>query len=116
MKYLSYVLYLTILVGCMSSAVSQTLPDVACRFAVDGAALMPVVVATNAPDRIRKAADELAAYLGKITGGHFSVTNGDGVAGIAVGLAADFPALGYQKSLRGDNISNREAYVISTSL
>jgi len=114
MKYLFYILCLTIFTGCTRPVVSPDLPEEECRFAVDGVALMSVVVATNAHDSVSKVADDLAVYLGKITGGHFAVTNGDGTAGIAVGLAADFPALDYQKSLDGSDVANREAYVIST--
>ncbi|MBP3193843.1 DUF4838 domain-containing protein [Natronogracilivirgula saccharolytica] len=58
-----------------------------------GQASMEVVVGPDASRTTTDAANELADYLGKITGGSFSVTTGNGSSGIAVGTYSDFPGL-----------------------
>ncbi|WP_223911151.1 DUF4838 domain-containing protein [Geobacter sp. AOG1] len=52
---------------------------------------MPVVISWDASDRVQRAAQQLADYLGKISGAHFEVVAGDGTSGIAVGLPGQFP-------------------------
>ncbi len=64
------------------------------RLADAGTARFPVVVAPGAGERERAAADELAVMLGRITGAEFSVIDGDGMRGLAVGRAEAFPELG----------------------
>ena len=44
-------------------------------------------------DRVRKLADTLADYLGRISGAKFDVLGGDGSSGIVVGTLADFDNL-----------------------
>jgi hypothetical protein len=61
--------------------------------AADGKALLPIVVAKDAPERVRQAAQTLAEYLGRISGAKFDVTDSDGKTGIAVGVSRHFPAL-----------------------
>jgi len=63
------------------------------RLALDGRAAHPVVVSGNASPEVRAAAADLADYLGRIASARFDVVEGDGTEGIAVGTAADFPAL-----------------------
>src|SRR5687767_10772428 len=69
------------------------------RLAEDGRALIPVVIVADAPPGVRTAADTLAQHLTRITGGEFKVETAAAgnlepdTKGIAVGLAADFPAL-----------------------
>jgi hypothetical protein len=78
-----------------------------------GTALLGVVTSASASPRVKQAASDLATYLGKMTGGQFDVTAGDGAVGIAVGLARDFPDL--DESDRWDGrIDERENYLISS--
>lgn len=64
--------------------------------AENGQARFPVIVAENAPAETRIQAGALAAYLGRISGATFVVTNGSGRTGIAVGTLTDFPELSGQ--------------------
>lgn len=61
------------------------------RLTAVGEAAWPVVVAPEAPDTVRAAAGQLAAYLERMTGSAFAVIEGDGTEGIAVGTFRDFP-------------------------
>ena len=49
--------------------------------AKDGKALHSVVVSEDAGERVKAAAQTLADYLGRITGGTFVVETGDGASG-----------------------------------
>lgn len=77
-----------------------------------GEAQMPVLVAATATPRVQAAAKDLAAYLGKITGATFVVTNGTGVAGIAVGLPGDFPGSGAKIPFDASDIQQRDDYLL----
>ncbi len=55
----------------------------AVRLAADGRALLPVVVSADAPDRVRRAAQSLATYLGRISDARFEFRTGDGTTGLA---------------------------------
>lgn len=68
--------------------------------AKNGTALVPVVISAKASEATRKVAAELAAYLGKITGGTFQVREGTDGAGIIVGTLDDFPQPGLALPLR----------------
>ncbi|OAI58159.1 hypothetical protein AYO49_00145 [Verrucomicrobiaceae bacterium SCGC AG-212-N21] len=61
------------------------------KLAENGKALLPVVVASGADEQTRGVAKELATYLQRITSGEFVVQEGDGVRGIIIGTAAQFP-------------------------
>lgn len=63
------------------------------QLARGGQGLAPIVVAPGSPQRVRAAAEDLAAMLGRITGAPFTVRTGDGSRGIVVGAVGDFPAL-----------------------
>lgn len=65
----------------------------AVRLAAGGQALMPVVIAPDASERVQAAAADLAEYLGRIAGAQFEITTGDDEARIVLGTAAQFPAL-----------------------
>ncbi len=52
-----------------------------------------VIVSATASPEITELANELSTYLTQISGAEFTVRMGDGTAGIAVGLASDFPAI-----------------------
>ncbi|MBM4086202.1 MAG: hypothetical protein FJ272_15570, partial [Planctomycetes bacterium] len=82
------------------------------RLARDGKALMPVMTAEKASERVRKAAGDLADVLGKMSGAKFEVTSGDGTNGIAVGVADDFPNLALKDKLTVKGVADREAYVL----
>ncbi|HUT32306.1 MAG TPA: DUF4838 domain-containing protein [Planctomycetota bacterium] len=84
------------------------------QLARDGKALMPVVVADGASDRVRQAATELASYLGKIAGAMFEVKAGDGRTGIAIGLPVQFPASPFGGQWAKPAIAEREDYLIRT--
>lgn len=84
----------------------------AVQLASDGRAKLVVVVSTNAGDGIRRSAEQLAAQLSRIAGAAFSVTNGDGATGIAVGRAADFPALELKTDWDPGDITRREDYLL----
>ncbi|MBI1832685.1 MAG: DUF4838 domain-containing protein [Planctomycetes bacterium] len=78
--------------------------------AIDGKAIVPIIVATNADPRTRGAARTLADYLGKIADAKFEVRTGDGAAGIAVGMARDFPTIPAPKDLLGKDPTRAEDY------
>lgn len=83
-----------------------------------GVAKLPVIVSAQADPRVRAAADQLAAYLGKITGATFEVKTGDGTQGLAVGLVSDFPAIVSAAKLTGrfdpTDALRREEYVLQS--
>jgi hypothetical protein len=101
-----------------ASVVALLLPSLALaaatevQLASDGHALMPVVVATQAGAATRQAAVELARQLTRITGAPFSVTNGDGTSGLAVGCADDFPAAPLQLEVTPADPTQREDYLL----
>ena len=78
--------------------------------AQDGKPAWPIIVPKNPNERIRLAANNLADYLGKITGGKFQVESGDGTTGLAVGLAKDFPAIASPKELASIDPTRTEDY------
>jgi hypothetical protein len=69
-------------------AAPADVPEV--RLASGGRAFQAVVIGENPAAEVRQAAEELADYLGRITGADFAVQTGDGSAGIVVGTAAGF--------------------------
>lgn len=97
--------------ACLGSRLPAAEPP-ACRLAADGKALQPVAVSATASDRVRRAADTLADYLGRISGARFTVSAGDGRAGVAVGLAADFPALKLNPPWDARDPARREDYLL----
>ena len=99
----------------LSFAVYLSLPAAAApevELARGGRALLPVVTAGGASDRVREAAADLAEMLGKISGGTFEVATGEGASGIAVGTAADFPALALADALAVRTMADRETYLL----
>lgn len=84
------------------------------RLAADGKPLVPVVVSKDASPRIREAAGELAAYLGKMSGARFEVATGDGTTGLAVGLPGQFPALPFKDKWAKPAVAEREDYLLRT--
>jgi hypothetical protein len=81
--------------------------------AMQGRALMPIIIAEDAADSTRAVAAELAGYLRRMTGAVFEVGSGDGTAGIILGTLAQFPddQLRGPLEIRGTS-DGREAYAI----
>lgn len=84
------------------------------RLAQNAKALMAVVTAEKASERVRKAVGDLADVLGRLSGAKFEVTTGDGANGIAVGVADDFPNLALKDKLTVKAFADREAYVLGS--
>ncbi|MFW6059442.1 MAG: DUF4838 domain-containing protein [Phycisphaeraceae bacterium] len=63
-------------------------------------------------ERIRAAAETLAAQLQRISGAEFDIVTGDGRSGIALGVASDFPALDLEDRFDPDDVLRTEAYLI----
>lgn len=94
----------------VSNAVAAVIPEV--QLANDGRACLPIVIATNASSNTKQAAANLARLLTQISGATFSVTNGDGSTGIAVGRALDFPALALKMDWPASDPTKREDYLL----
>lgn len=84
----------------------------AISLASDGHAALPVVVGAQATPRVRKIAESLAQYLGRISDGTFAVQPGDGLSGIAVGLPADFPKVAVPSTWGAKDPTRREDCVL----
>lgn len=82
--------------------------------AANGQARYPIVVAGNASPGVKKLAETLAYYLGRIGGAPFTVKSGDGSSGIAVGTAADFPALKLAGLFDLKNARRTDDYLLRT--
>jgi hypothetical protein len=80
-----------------------------------GKALLPVVISGNASEAIRGVADDLAKYLGKISGAKFEVQTGDGARGIVLGNIKDFPHPNLNDALRINGFEGKEAFAIRTT-
>ncbi len=83
--------------------------------AQDGAARLPIVIAPDASEQLRKTAAELAGFLQRITGAEFSIVEGRDAAGITLGTLTHFPdpALAEPLAIR-DHYDGIEAFVIRT--
>lgn len=79
-----------------------------------GKPLLPVVVAENAPDDVRQAAEELAAMLSRIVGSGFAVETGNGSRGLAVGRVRDFPGLKMELPGSAADPTRREDYLLQS--
>jgi hypothetical protein len=77
-----------------------------------GRPVVPVTVGSGASARTRAAAADLAASLGRVCGSPFAVETGDGSRGVALGTAADFPALGLSGAFDAEEPMRREQYVL----
>jgi branched-chain amino acid transport system substrate-binding protein len=84
-------------------------PSVA--LALDGRALQPVVVGSNASEPIRRAAADLADILGRISGASFAIVEGNGHKGLAVGVPGDFPEFSLDVTFESGPFA-REHYVL----
>lgn len=79
-----------------------------------GAAKYPIVVAPSSSAQVREAAAELAGMLERISGAAFTVTEGDGSAGLALGAATDFSTLPAGFDFDPGNPLRREEYRLQT--
>ncbi|HEV7282963.1 MAG TPA: DUF4838 domain-containing protein [Pirellulaceae bacterium] len=79
-----------------------------------GESKMPVVISPKASPATRAVADELARFLGKISGATFEVSEGDGTQGIVLGTIGQFPDPSLDKPLEIRGFDGREAFVIRT--
>lgn len=80
----------------------------------DGKSLLSIVVGKDAPPAVRGSADDLARYLGRISGAEFKVEVGDGATGLVVGRPADFPKLPFPVTF-GDGPFEREDYLLRSA-
>jgi len=71
-----------------------------------------IVVAKDSVPEVKKAADDLATTLGRMTGVTPAVAEGDGSSGIVVGTAEQFPSLGLAEQLAITDLVSRERYVL----
>ncbi|MBT0653107.1 DUF4838 domain-containing protein [Geomobilimonas luticola] len=94
----------------MGFAAMESVPLV--RLATNGKALLPVVISRDASEIVRRAAGQLAEYLGKISGAKFEVIEGDGTTGIAMGFPTQFPKAAIQRLNDRDDPTKREDYLI----
>lgn len=110
-RWVGTILFFVLFAGTVA-ADEKPAPATTVRLAAGGRALLPVVVPARPSERVRRAASILADYLGRISGATFAVEAGDGRAGIAVGLARDFPVLDLQSFWDGKDPTHREDYLL----
>ncbi len=80
----------------------------------DGQSRLDIVIGAEADEDIRDAARELAAYLERISGAEFSVTEGDGSQGIVLGVPDDFAELPFQVPF-GSGSFDRDDYLLRST-
>ena len=100
------------LLVCTIASAAPTTAPVTAHLAEGGKALEAVIVSAGATDATKTAASELADYLGRISGANFEVKSGNGLTGIAVGRATDFPALNLAKNWDPQSLTQREDYLL----
>ena len=94
-------LLLTLLTARHAAAADEVL------LAADKQARLPIVVGRQASERTQAAAQTLADYLGRISGAAFTVTKGDGSAGLVVGVPGDFTKLPFKTAFPGGRAAAR---------
>lgn len=103
----------TLTAACLVLLLSR--PAAALTLATDGKAAVSIILSQRPGDSVRNVADELAAFLRKITGAEFSIQTGDGARGIVLGTLDDFPDPSLNEALQiHNNFDGREAYAIRT--
>ncbi len=100
------------LIGVLLMSAAMTVAAEPARLAAGGEALMAVVLVPDASETLRVAANDLATFLGRISGAEFAVTTGDGSSGIVVGLASQFSALAQGIEFAPDDSLRREEYLL----
>ncbi|MAE61655.1 MAG: hypothetical protein CMJ49_09905, partial [Planctomycetaceae bacterium] len=87
----------------------------------DGRALLPIVIPEDAGERLRTVANDLAAYLGRMSGATFEVKTGlGGDVGIMLGTLEQFPSRLVSRDMADalairNRFDGKEAYVIRTA-
>jgi hypothetical protein len=76
--------------------------------------LLQIVVGREPSERTKAAAETLADYLERISGAAFTVTSGDGSAGLVVGVPGDFPSLPFKTEFPGGS-RGREDYLLRSA-
>jgi hypothetical protein len=99
-----------LLLLCLQAGAAEEVPKV--QLADGGTAAMPVMIGKGATPTVRGAAEELALLLKRISGAAFTVSEGSGRKGIAVGRAKDFPELDLGGALDLKGIAGREQYLL----
>lgn len=94
------------------SASAGALTPGAATLSAKGQAVMAVAVSAQASPRVKAAARTLADQLKRITGSEFTLADGDGTSGLAVGRVGDFPALGLDAEIDGKGLARREQYLL----
>lgn len=79
-----------------------------------GEAKLSIVVGRDADEKVQAAANDLADYLGRISGATFDVGQGDGGKGIVLGVPGDFAGLPFDLSF-DDRPFHRDHYVIRST-
>ena len=102
------------LIVVLLTAVSVPAAPVELRLAAEGKALQAVVVGADASEGTRRAAEDLAAYLSRISGAEFEVRSGDGTSGVAVGVYTDFPTLRHGGAFKPEDPFRRDDYLLRT--
>jgi len=87
-------------------------PAESVHLARDGTARQAIVIVDDASAAVRQSAVTLAEYLQRICGGEFQVISGDSSTGIAIGLPAQFPALGLTDAWLQPGPMDRERYLL----
>ncbi|HEY5313962.1 MAG TPA: DUF4838 domain-containing protein [Pirellulales bacterium] len=82
------------------------------QLADGGQPRVQVVIGPQAAQRVKEAAETLAAMLGRISGAHFEVVAGDGTQGLAVGLPRDFQQAPTDARLSSTDPTRREDYLL----
>lgn len=89
-----------------------------CVLAQGGKAVIGIVLGVHPSSASRHAAAVLRDRLGRMTGGDFKVTDGDGASGIAVGTCKEFPGLTDVADLKlkerfaPTDLATRQGYVL----
>lgn len=97
-----------LLIGLFFTAPAMAVP---CRLASGDKAAHPIIIAPAASESVKALAAELADYLKRISGAAFEVKEGDGSAGIVLGLAKDFPKLPFRQTFENSPFA-REHYLL----
>ena len=105
--------FMAILCGFVVVGRCEAADEISLSLADDGVARLPIIVSPNASANTKNLANELAAYLQKISGAAFVVQTGPGTNGIVLGTLQEFPNPALAKVLEVRNVyDGREAYVI----
>jgi len=107
--------YMSVLLLLLIASISHASPSAPrVDIAKDGNALLPILVHPEASDAVKQSANELAEYLGRISGGTFEVKPSDGNKGISLAVAARANNKQLAAKLDGNEPTRREEYIIQS--